>query len=423
MNRHEFYDSLNKYKANSLTHYGTLGQKWGVRKWQNYDGTFNEAGKERYFGSKNQKIGRSMHDYKTGKEVNEMIDIKPDNAKIKTSIETSFNIPDKYKGYEKEITEEVSKMMVTMLRNTAAKDTPKKVNVNIDNDGKIKIDFEYDDQPQKIGNMYDTAFNMRRKMLNGPLDKLGRKQFAEAVKRNRDMVDAKNLSDEEIDEIINNRMPTATSETIISDFNNQSLRLQMEKALNTKFGSQPGKSTWHKPTQQEYDEIAEEMKEYGWDVERFASDPFNSINCTKPIKNEEYKGAKYKVEDLPFTTNNAREVNKIAEDDLKFLNTKGSLNKVIDNFVDYEWKYYQNYAKEYGIKPVSKSEFTKMAKQNISFNNVSLGINNKMTMMFNTDFDEKYNEEDPHNYFKQVYDVFTVDIDSKTGKISDFNIV
>lgn len=35
---------------NSLYHYGTKGQKWGERHWQNTDGTFNEAGKQRYFG-------------------------------------------------------------------------------------------------------------------------------------------------------------------------------------------------------------------------------------------------------------------------------------------------------------------------------------------------------------------------------------
>lgn len=57
MNRHEFYDSLNKYK--SLQHYGTKGQKWGVRNWQNPDGTFNEAGKERYFG-KARHEGRKL---------------------------------------------------------------------------------------------------------------------------------------------------------------------------------------------------------------------------------------------------------------------------------------------------------------------------------------------------------------------------
>ena len=59
MNRFEFYDNVRKFKENqeenSLAHYGTKGQKWGERHWQNPDGTFNEAGKERYFGSSSKK--------------------------------------------------------------------------------------------------------------------------------------------------------------------------------------------------------------------------------------------------------------------------------------------------------------------------------------------------------------------------------
>ena len=37
------------YEDNYLMHYGIKGQKWGQRRWQNEDGTFNEAGKARYF--------------------------------------------------------------------------------------------------------------------------------------------------------------------------------------------------------------------------------------------------------------------------------------------------------------------------------------------------------------------------------------
>ena len=33
-----------------LYHFGTKGMKWGTRHWQNDDGSFNAAGKERYFG-------------------------------------------------------------------------------------------------------------------------------------------------------------------------------------------------------------------------------------------------------------------------------------------------------------------------------------------------------------------------------------
>lgn len=45
-----------------LYHYGLKGMKWGVRRWQNSDGTFNTAGKERYFsdgsGDDYKKIGK-----------------------------------------------------------------------------------------------------------------------------------------------------------------------------------------------------------------------------------------------------------------------------------------------------------------------------------------------------------------------------
>ena len=179
MNRFEFYKNLDEFKGTRsetfLQHYGIIGQKWGQRRWQNPDGTFNTEGKIRYFGSKkaeNEKIGYQMHDRKTGKEVNEMIDIKPDHAKINTKIETSFNIPDKYKGYEKEIAEEVSKMMATALSNTAAKDTPKKVNVNVDDNGKIKIDFDYGDD-QKIGSSPDSKKIFENKTDADYMDKDG----------------------------------------------------------------------------------------------------------------------------------------------------------------------------------------------------------------------------------------------------------
>lgn len=36
-------------KSNHLAHYGHKGQKWGVRNYQNYDGTYTQAGLERYW--------------------------------------------------------------------------------------------------------------------------------------------------------------------------------------------------------------------------------------------------------------------------------------------------------------------------------------------------------------------------------------
>lgn len=72
MNAKEYYYYLHqaqKKQEDTLAHYGTKGQKWGIRNWQNYDGTFNQAGKERYFGTKNQRVfdGKESPDYTTEK--------------------------------------------------------------------------------------------------------------------------------------------------------------------------------------------------------------------------------------------------------------------------------------------------------------------------------------------------------------------
>ena len=51
------------YNYNELYHYGLKGMKWGVRRFQNPDGSFTAAGKARYFsrgaGENYKKIGRS----------------------------------------------------------------------------------------------------------------------------------------------------------------------------------------------------------------------------------------------------------------------------------------------------------------------------------------------------------------------------
>lgn len=53
MNRQEYNDLLysSPYYSNSLAHHGILGQKWGVRRFQNPDGSLTPAGKKRYLNS------------------------------------------------------------------------------------------------------------------------------------------------------------------------------------------------------------------------------------------------------------------------------------------------------------------------------------------------------------------------------------
>lgn len=46
------------YSDENLSHHGIKGQKWGVRRWQNADGSYNEAGEKRYRGE-NSKMAKA----------------------------------------------------------------------------------------------------------------------------------------------------------------------------------------------------------------------------------------------------------------------------------------------------------------------------------------------------------------------------
>lgn len=50
MLQQEFYSKLElaRQKQNSLQHHGIIGQKWGVRRFQEKDGSYTQAGRERY---------------------------------------------------------------------------------------------------------------------------------------------------------------------------------------------------------------------------------------------------------------------------------------------------------------------------------------------------------------------------------------
>lgn len=57
------YDNL--LSDDSLQHYGVKGQKWGVRKYQNPDGTLTDLGRKRYGGEKAKRYKQAEIDLAT----------------------------------------------------------------------------------------------------------------------------------------------------------------------------------------------------------------------------------------------------------------------------------------------------------------------------------------------------------------------
>lgn len=54
----------NDFKSNYLMHHGILGQKWGVRRYQNPDGSLTSVGKERYGKNEKEKTNKLTEDQK-----------------------------------------------------------------------------------------------------------------------------------------------------------------------------------------------------------------------------------------------------------------------------------------------------------------------------------------------------------------------
>lgn len=79
---------------NELYHYGKKGQKWGVRRYQNEDGTLTEAGKKRYARDAKEK-GYNKQDedgtyYKTSGKKNRREDLDVDADRyVKEDLERS----------------------------------------------------------------------------------------------------------------------------------------------------------------------------------------------------------------------------------------------------------------------------------------------------------------------------------------------
>ena len=99
----------------SLQHWGIKGMKWGVRRYQNKDGTLTDAGKKRY--------SRDIQDNKSKKKDNRIDTSTPDPRRwAREDLERTGRVID--------ATSKIVKQAQDVERNTSSKSTKKKLDLS-----------------------------------------------------------------------------------------------------------------------------------------------------------------------------------------------------------------------------------------------------------------------------------------------------
>lgn len=427
MNRFEFNSNLINFKnkQDELAHYGTRGQKWGVRKWQNYDGTFNEAGKERYFGKKSssssdEKMGGLMSSMlnRAAKKADKMQekyvnkwnnDEEYRNKMINKNVDIMKNHKSMY-GMDGLTDDEVEKLTKAIMkkgvadiyevRNEAAKYKADKKNYfnNIDLDDMQIHDYVKTSEIAKDHPMFNGKFGtVRNPKMNLKVDPELLKEYSE------------DEIEDSIQSVVND-IRSKAPEGPRYDPSSYDVTVDRDGTFHINFHYDDNKSD-ENSDMSDY-ETEKMMNREGWKSESVPKynkyDTEKKIVYYKDIDNDEYEGKKFTIEHDDLSDYGVGNAIDDADKALKFLNKKGSYQKILNEIADNQYDLYVDVMKDNGKKPVSKSEFIK--NEGLKIREIGLDTYdsfNKGNIII--EFDPKPNSD----WFGYEFDVW---IDPTTGK-------
>mgnify|MGYP001348412641 CR=1 FL=1 len=103
---------------NELTHYGILGMKWGVRRYQNKDGTLTPAGKKRYSRDIRTNLSKKKDSRIDTSKPDPQRWVKEDIERKKKIVDTSSTLVKQMQNIEKETRPRSTKQRMDLSKMT-----------------------------------------------------------------------------------------------------------------------------------------------------------------------------------------------------------------------------------------------------------------------------------------------------------------